>query len=191
MTIDSGGLDSFRLFTGRALSLREQKFALEQARFDRAARRSRHKRFASRCTSASSIAARGSMLRMRARSNARYDRTSSRVLTRVWSASPSRQTRRRDRWRLLCGPMSTSEISSSTRSLGHIIRILHPAASRPAGPEHPASGFLLASRRWRLCPRSLGLGPRMRQRHAAEVMPVVGTAAGPVRASPSRACGQP
>jgi hypothetical protein len=36
MTIDSGGLDSFRLFTGRALSLREQKFALEQARFDRA-----------------------------------------------------------------------------------------------------------------------------------------------------------
>jgi hypothetical protein len=36
MTIDSGGLDSFRLSTGRALSLREQKFALEQARFDRA-----------------------------------------------------------------------------------------------------------------------------------------------------------
>ena len=36
MTIESGGLDSFRLFTGRALSLREQKFALEQARFDRA-----------------------------------------------------------------------------------------------------------------------------------------------------------
>src|SRR5262249_16519750 len=38
MTIESGGgLDSSRLFTGRALSLREQKFAqdLEQARFDR------------------------------------------------------------------------------------------------------------------------------------------------------------
>ena len=37
MTIDSGGLDSSRLFTGGALSLREQKFALdfEQARFDR------------------------------------------------------------------------------------------------------------------------------------------------------------
>jgi hypothetical protein len=38
MTIASGGgLDSSRLFTGRALSLREQKFALdlEQARFDR------------------------------------------------------------------------------------------------------------------------------------------------------------
>jgi hypothetical protein len=37
MTIDSGGLDSSRLFTGGALSLREQKFALdfEQAHFDR------------------------------------------------------------------------------------------------------------------------------------------------------------
>ena len=37
MTIDSGGLDSSRLFTGGALSLREQEFALdfEQARFDR------------------------------------------------------------------------------------------------------------------------------------------------------------
>jgi hypothetical protein len=39
MTIESGGgLDSPRLSTARALSLREQKFALglEQARFDRA-----------------------------------------------------------------------------------------------------------------------------------------------------------
>jgi asparagine synthetase B (glutamine-hydrolysing) len=38
MTIESGGgLDSSRLSTARALSLREQKFALglEQARFDR------------------------------------------------------------------------------------------------------------------------------------------------------------
>ena len=37
MTIDPGGLDSSRLFTGGAVSLREQKFALdfEQARFDR------------------------------------------------------------------------------------------------------------------------------------------------------------
>jgi len=69
----------------------------------------------------------------------------------------------------------------------------NPRASSRSGPasrEDPVSEFLLPSLPWRWFPRSLGLGPRTRQRHAAEAMPVAGTAAGPFRASLSRACGQ-
>src|SRR5262244_3547118 len=85
----------------------------------------------------------------------------------------------------------TCEISSSTGSLGlHIVTILElSAASRPASREDPVSGFLLAALRCRLFPCCLC--QRTRQRHAAEAMAVVETAAAPVRASPSRACGQP
>src|SRR6516165_4894716 len=112
----------------------------------------------------------------------------------VWSASPSRQACRHDRRRLPWGSIPRKlEPSSSTGSLGlHIDTILeHPAASRPASREDPATKFLLASlpRRW--FPRSLGLDLRTRQRHAAEVMTVVGTAGALFRASLSRACGQP
>src|SRR5262245_59345542 len=47
------------------------------------------------------------------------------------------------------------------------------ASSRtgPASRQDPANGFLLVSLRWRWFPRSLGLGPTTRQRHAAEAMP--------------------
>jgi hypothetical protein len=122
----------------------------------------------------------------------RLDHCSRKFLTTVRSANPSRQARRRDGRRLLCGSIpGTSETSSSTDSLGHIVdpRSIQPLLA-PASPEHPVSGFLPVSRPWRLCLVRWG-GPRMRQHHAAEIRPVVGTAAGSVRASLYRACGQP
>jgi hypothetical protein len=61
----------------------------------------------------------------------------------------------------------------------------------PASQEGPLSGFLSAVLRQRCCPRSWRVGQRIGQSHAALVMPVVATAVIPVRASPSRACGQP
>src|SRR5258708_11709477 len=60
----------------------------------------------------------------------------------------------------------------------------------PPRLEGPASGFLLAALRKRCFSRSLGLGPRMRQRHAAEGIALVEVVARPFRASLSRDCGQ-
>jgi hypothetical protein len=70
--------------------------------------------------------------------------------------------------------------------------VIARASSRavPASREDPVSGCLLAAWWWRRRPRSLDVAPRLRQRHAAEVM-VLGTFSGPFRASLSRACEQP
>src|SRR5215831_9008508 len=65
-----------------------------------------------------------------------------------------------------------------------------PQASPRAAPvswEGPPSVFFPAVLRRRCCPRSWRVGQMARQHHAAEVMPFVETAAGPVRASLSRA----
>src|SRR5258708_30538615 len=61
----------------------------------------------------------------------------------------------------------------------------------PPRLEGPASGVLLAALRKRCFSRSLGLGPRMRQRHAPEVMPLVEIVPGPFPPALSSDCGQP